>query len=249
MTKIEAQKRLGKLKKLVNKYRYQRLVLDKPIVVESVEDSLKKEIFDLEHEFPELITQDSPTQRVGGKPLEKFKKFIHPEPMLSFNDAFDREDMEDWLDRIARALDNKIPENGPDRLSFTEQKLGGFYCELKIDGLAIELVYKNGVLETGATRGNGIIGEEVTQNLKTVEAVPLAIEKNVPQNLVVRGEVFITKKDFQRINKEQSEKNEATYANPRNLAAGSIRQLDPAVTASRRMDSFAYSLRTDMGQK
>ena len=249
MTKLEAKQRIEKLKKLIDKYRYQRLVLDKPIIEESVEDSLKNELFDLEQEFPELIAPDSPTQRVGGKPLEKFKKFTHPEPMLSFNDAFDRDDMEDWLDRIARSLDSKIPARSETRLNFAEQNLGGFYCELKIDGLAIELVYKNGVLETGSTRGNGIIGEDVTQNLKTVEAIPLAIEKKIPQNLVVRGEVFITKKDFQRINKEQSEKGKTTYANPRNLAAGSIRQLDPSITASRRMDSFAYSLKTDFNQK
>ncbi len=126
MTKLEAKQRIEKLKKLIDKYRYQRLVLDKPIIEESVEDSLKNELFDLEQEFPELIAPDSPTQRVGGKPLEKFKKFTHPEPMLSFNDAFDRDDMEDWLDRIARSLDSKIPARSETRLSFWDTKKGGF---------------------------------------------------------------------------------------------------------------------------
>ncbi len=252
-TKEQAKRRIEKLKVLINKYRYHRLVLDKPLIEESVEDSLKKELFDLEQQFPDLITPDSPTQRVGGRPLKKFEKFTHPQRMFSFNDAFGKKDMEEWLDRMARTLGLGVPESGPARLSFAEQKLGGFYCELKIDGLAIELVYDDGVLNVGSTRGNGTIGENVTQNLKTVEAIPLSIketsDKRQATSIIVRGEVFITKKDFERINKEQKTKGEATYANPRNLAAGSIRQLDPAVTASRRLDSFAYSLITDMGQK
>lgn len=276
MTKIATKQRIGKLKKLINKYRHSRLVLDKPLIEESVEDSLKKELFDLEQKFPELITSDSPSQRIGGKPLEKFEKFTHPARMLSFNDAFSQEDMEDWLDRLARVIGVEAPESGPARLSFAEQKLGGFYCELKIDGLAVELIYGKGTpgispapleadrrkvvvtassawrLLTGSTRGDGTVGENVTQNLKTIEAIPLSLTPNpltLNVSLVVRGEVFITKKEFDRINREQKKKGEAVYANPRNLAAGSVRQLDPAVTASRKMDSFAYSLITELGQK
>ncbi len=234
----QAKQRIKKLKVLINKYRYHRLVLDKPIIEESVEDSLKKELFDLEQEFPALVTPDSPTQRVAGKPLKKFEKFPHPQRMFSFNDAFSEEDMSDWEERLKR-LDSRAVE-------------GGFYCELKIDGLAIELVYKDEILKVGATRGDGTIGESVTQNLKTVEAIPLSLNPipyTLHPNLVVRGEVFLSKKEFEKVNKEQKKKGGATYANPRNLAAGSIRQLDPVITAARRLDSFAYSLVTDLGQK
>ncbi len=234
MTKSKAKNRVKKLKKLINKYRHSRLVLDKPVAAESVEDSLKKELFDLEQEFPNLVTPDSPTQRIGGKPLDKFSKFTHPEPMLSLNDAFDETDLQEWEKRLKK-IDPQATTDG-------------FYCELKIDGLAIELIYENGRLKTGATRGNGIIGENVTQNLKTVEAIPLTLN-STRVTLVVRGEVFITRKEFERINKEQKKNSGAIYANPRNLAAGSIRQLDPTVTASRRMDSFAYSLKKNLGQR
>ncbi len=234
----QAKQRIEKLKVLINKYRYHRLVLDKPIIEESVEDSLKKELFDLEQDFPELVTPDSPTQRVAGKPLKKFEKFPHPQRMFSFNDAFSEEDMSDWEERLKR-LDPRAVE-------------GGFYCELKIDGLAIELIYKNGILKIGATRGDGTIGENVTQNLKTVEAIPLKLETEnwkLKTELVVRGEVFLSKKEFEKVNKEQKKKGGAVYANPRNLAAGSVRQLDPKITAARHLDSFAYSLVTDLGQK
>lgn len=223
--RIEAKKRIEKLKETINNYRYHRLVLDKPIVEESVEDSLKKELFDLETQFPKLVTPDSPTQRVGGKPLDKFEKFTHPARMLSLLDAFSEEDLHEWLERLKR-IDPKVGESG-------------YYCELKLDGLAIELIYEKGILKVGATRGNGIVGENVTQNLKTIDAIPLTLSKDV----VVRGEVFITKKEFERITKTED------YANPRNLAAGSIRQLDPAITSSRKMDSYAYALITDLGQK
>lgn len=257
MTKQEAQKlnkgqtkqRIDKLKTLINKYRYHRLVLDEPIIEESVEDSLKKELFDLEQEFPDLVTADSPTQRVAGKPLKKFEKFRHPQRMLSFNDAFDQDDMLEWEERMLRVLHLDAPEGGLARQSFARQKLGGYYCELKIDGLAVELIYRDGYLAVASTRGDGTIGENVTNNLKTVEAIPLRIDaKKVPAELVIRGEVFITKKEFQRVNMEQGNNGKAVYANPRNLAAGSVRQLDPAITAARRLDSFAYSLVTDMGQ-
>jgi len=238
VTKQEAKQRIEKLKALINKYRYHRLVLDKPIIEESVEDSLKKELFDLEQEFPDLVTPDSPTQRVAGKPLKKFEKFKHPARMLSFNDAFSRQDMEDWIGRMKRIDPQAVKQ--------------GFYCELKIDGLAIELVYENGVLKVGATRGDGTIGEDVTQNLKTVEAIPLKIatsnKQRATKELVIRGEVFLSKKEFTSVNKERQKKGLPIYANPRNLAAGSIRQLDPKITAARKLDSFAYSLITDMGQ-
>src|SRR3989344_4998567 len=160
-SKEDAQKRIEKLKTAINKYRYSYHVLDKSLISDEALDSLKKELFDLEQQFPDLVTPDSPTQRVAGKPLKMFVKVRHEQPMLSFNDAFSEQDMEDWLERIENYLGRKIHET---------EKI--FYCELKIDGLAIELTYENGVLVRGSTRGDGAIGEDVTQNLKTIEAIP-----------------------------------------------------------------------------
>lgn len=267
MNKADAKKRIEKLREVINHHRYLYHVLDKQEMSDEALDSLKKELFDLEQEFPDLITPDSPTQRIGGQPLKEFKKFKHPEPMLSFNDAFGPEDMSAWEQRLFNALD--LSENA--RKNASQEKLGGYYCELKIDGLAIELVYKNGILETGSTRGDGVTGEDVTQNLKTVEAVPLrlldweeieknlsksgldkfskAVEKAAKSELIVRGEVFLTKKEFENINRQQKKAGLKEYANPRNLAAGSIRQLDPKITAARKLDSFAYDIITDLGQE
>ena len=250
MTKAEAQKRrrIEKLKKVINYHRYLYHVHDRQEISEAALDSLKKELFDLEQLFPALITPDSPTQRVGGRPLKKFEKIRHPYPMLSFNDAFSEQDMKDWLERISKLLTAK------------ERSRIDFFCELKIDGLAIELIYKQGILKVGSTRGDGIIGEDVTQNLKTIEAIPLKLEKfeirprpfikerdEIPPQVVVRGEVFISKKEFERINREQRKKGASLFANPRNMAAGSIRQLDPQITSQRNLDSYAYELITNLG--
>ncbi len=257
MVKLEVKERINKLRKAIDHHRYLYHVLDKPEISDSALDSLKKELFDLEHQYPELITPDSPTQRVGGKPLKEFKKVKHLEPMLSFNDAFNEEDMKDWQNRSDKILRNSNP--------------GGYYCELKIDGLAIELTYEDGLLKICSTRGDGMIGEDVTQNLKTVEAIPIKIIspeeviKNLKEagldhfikrvtealagQLIIRGEVFITRKEFDNINKQQKRLGLKEYANPRNLAAGSVRQLDPQITKSRNLDSFSYSLKTDLGQK
>ncbi|MBM3250793.1 MAG: NAD-dependent DNA ligase LigA [Candidatus Nealsonbacteria bacterium] len=239
MDKKEIKQRIEKLRELINYHRYLYHVLDRQEISEAALDSLKKELFELEQKFPEFITLDSPTQRVGSQPLKKFGKVRHPSPMLSLNDAFSEKDIKDWLERISKLL---VPE---------EVKKLDFYCELKIDGLAIELIYENGILKIGSTRGDGIIGENVTQNLKTIEAIPLRLKEVRPplssggrtsKQFVVRGEVFIKKKDFEKVNKEQEKFNLPIYANPRNLAAGSIRQLDPKITASRRLDFFAYEL-------
>ena len=234
MDKQEIKNRIEKLKKTINHHRYLYHVLDKQEISDAALDSLKKELFNLEQQHPEFITEDSPTQRVGGKPLKEFKKIKHSQKMLSFNDAFSKEDMQDWQTRFSKLLTEE------------EKKEINFYCELKIDGLAIELIYEKGLFKTGATRGDGTIGEDVTQNLKTVEAIPLKIEER--KNLIVRGEVFISKKEFEKINKIQKEKGLPVYANPRNIAAGSIRQLDPKITALRHLDSFAYDLKTNFGQ-
>ena len=259
MDKKEAQKRIEKLRTLINYHRYLYHVLDKQEISDSALDSLKKELFDLENQYPDLITPDSPTQRIGGRALKEFKKIKHRQRMLSFNDAFSKEDIEDWQERYSKLL------------SESQKNKVDFYCELKIDGLAIELIYENGVFETGSTRGDGNIGEDVTQNLKTVEAIPLSLKseeeaikelkkeglteiaKNIKEKglkeLTIRGEVFITKKDFEEINKTQKQKGLPAFANPRNIAAGSIRQLDPKITAQRHLNSFAYELLTDFGQK
>ena len=165
MVKEEAKKRIEKLKKVINHHRYLYHVLDRQEISDAALDSLKKELFNLEQKYPEFIAKDSPTQRVGGKTLEKFEKVRHPVPMLSFNDAFSEKDMEDWQERILKLLT-------PAEMSKID-----FYCEPKLDGLAIELIYENWTFKVGSTRGDGIIGEEVTQNLKTIEAIPLRLRE------------------------------------------------------------------------
>lgn len=236
MTKEEARQRIEQLKKEIDKIRYAYHVLDKQIVSDAVKDSLQHELQELEAKYPEFITPDSPTQRVGGKPLDKFKKVKHSVWMLSLTDAFSVEEMKAWQDRIARFI-NLSPD------SFD------YYAELKMDGLAVSLVYENGLLKYGATRGDGITGEDVTQNLKTIEAIPLKIPTSLSKTIEVRGEAFMTLKAFEEVNKEQEKKGEPKFANPRNAAAGSIRQLDPKVTASRKLSFYAYDLITDLGQK
>ena len=271
MTKSEAKKRIEKLREVINYHRYLYHVLDRQEISDAALDSLKKELFDLEMKYPDLITPDSPTQRIGGKPLEQFAKVRHKVPMLSFNDAFSKEDMEAWINRMQRFLKRPIKFD--------------FYCEPKIDGLAISLVYKNGIFTEGSTRGDGIIGEDVTQNLRTVPSIPLKIirikkelykdinidkssdflarikkvEKRVDHlldkfkieksEIEVRGEIYMDKKDFEELNRVRAKKGLSLYANPRNVAAGSIRQLDPKVAAARPLKCFVYDLVTDLGQQ
>lgn len=257
MIKQEVVDRIKKLKKEINYHRHLYHVLDKQEVSDFALDSLKKELFDLEQKYPELITFDSPTQRVGGKPLAKFEKFRHSSPMLSFNDAFSKEDMIDWEQRIKKFISAKSEIN--------------YYCELKIDGLAIEMVYRKGNFFIGSTRGDGMVGENVTKNLETIDAIPFKLrekkeiisdlkkeglhkiaenlEKNWPDTITVRGEVFIHRHEFEKINKERQKIGEPVFANPRNMAAGSIRQLDSKITSKRKLDSFAYDLIDDFGQE
>ncbi len=257
MNKLEVKKRVEKLREAIRRYRYAYHVLNQSIISDEALDSLKKELFDLEQQYPEFITPDSPTQRVGGKPLKNFKKTEHKVPMFSLNDAFSEEDMYDWHERIKKLLPSSAKID--------------FYCEYKFDGLAISLEYKDRILKIGSTRGNGKVGEDVTQNLKTINAIPLRLlkneeiidnliqagmekiakrlEKDFPRNLEVRGEVLLDKKEFERINKERIKQGFSPYANPRNVAAGSIRQLDAKITSSRRLDSYIYELVTDLGQE
>ncbi|MFH1161911.1 MAG: NAD-dependent DNA ligase LigA [Candidatus Jorgensenbacteria bacterium] len=277
----EARVRVSKLRAEVERARYAYHALDKELISPEALDSLKKELFDLELKFPELITPDSPTQRVAGKPLAQFRKVRHFSPMLSFNDVFSEDDFLAWFLRVKNYLGRSLTDveelRRKSALAPLDAKLSNgvnpresamFYCELKIDGLAIELIYEDGMLVQGSTRGDGRIGEDVIQNLKTIEAIPLRILEAKeaimnarelgldserfdfnPGRLVVRGEVFLTKREFARINREQEMLDEKAYANPRNIAAGSIRQLDPKVTASRKLDSFQYAVVSDVGQR
>lgn len=281
MTKQEATTRIAQLRKTINHHRHLYHVLDKQEISDAALDSLKKELLDIEHQYPELVTSDSPTQRIGGMPLKQFKKVPHEKQMLSFNDAFSEDDIRDWMKRNENYLQqnkSSLPSYPspltsyplpltPYLLPLTPPPLPLFYAELKIDGFAIELVYERGLLAQASTRGDGTIGEDVTQNIKTVEAIPLAISSPEEaranakklgidpdkfdfnaQRIVVRGEVFLTKQEFDRINKEQEIKGQKQFANPRNIAAGSVRQLDPKVTASRKLDSYQYAIVTNLGQ-
>jgi len=236
MTKAEAKKRIAKLVKQINKYSYEYHVLDKPSVPDAVWDSLKAELGQLEKRFPELIRVDSPNQRVSGEALDKFEKVKHSSRMLSLQDVFSLEEVEKWEERIKKLLPAKI-------------KLE-YFVEVKLDGLAAALIYENGVLVKGATRGDGLVGEDVTNNLKTIRTIPLKLRgKNIPGKLEVRGEVYIKKIDFAKLNKEQEKKGETKFANPRNAAAGSIRQLDPQIAAARKLSFMAWEVVSDLKQK
>jgi len=227
--KGEAKERIEKLKKTINRHRYLYHVLDRQEISDAALDSLKHELFQLEQQFPEFITPDSPTQRVGGRPLAKFTKIKHTVRQWSFDDAFNEEEIREFDERIKKKLGG---------LTATWQF--DYACELKIDGFKIVLTYEKGVLKTAATRGDGVIGEDVTQNIKTIESIPLRLEKEI--DAVVEGEIWMSKKEFENLNAQQKKKGEPPFANPRNAAAGSIRQLDPRVAASRRLDSFIYDL-------
>ncbi|MFA5736945.1 MAG: NAD-dependent DNA ligase LigA [Candidatus Paceibacterota bacterium] len=226
MSKKEVVERLNNLRRTINRHRYLYHVLDQQEISEAALDSLKHELAELEAQYPDLVTPDSPTQRVGGEPLDKFTKVKHPVPQWSFNDAFTPDEMREFDKRVKKAL-------GVD-------KKPTYIAELKIDGFKIVLTYVNGLLKTAATRGNGQVGEDVTANVKTIEAIPLKLEQEV--DVVVEGEIWLSKNNFDQINKEQKNKGESLYANPRNVAAGTIRQLDPKVVSSRHLDNFIYDL-------
>ncbi|MBQ7202311.1 NAD-dependent DNA ligase LigA [Candidatus Saccharibacteria bacterium] len=226
MTKSEAEERIIKLRELINDYRYHYHVLDESIMSESAADSLKHELAQLEAEFPELITPDSPTQRVAGKPLDKFTKVKHEKRMISLADVFSKEEVLDWISR-----NEKLVPGG---------KIEEFFTDIKMDGLACALKYKDGVLVQAVTRGDGLVGEDVTLNVRTIENIPLKIENT--GDVEVRGEIILFKKDFEDINEKQRKNGEPEFANPRNLAAGSIRQLDSKIAASRPLRFIAYDL-------
>ena len=245
--KEEARERTAKLRKFINYHRTLYHTFDTPLLSDEAFDTLKNELEELEYKYPEFVTSTSPTQVVGGKPLGKFVKVKHESPMLSFGDAFSEQEINEWLERLNNYLGyDAIVRHRNEKESF-------FYCELKLDGLAIELVYDNGKLSLGETRGDGITGEDVTQNVRTIPTIPQTLTQlgpwKVPRHLVVRGEILVSKKELERINKEQEKKGLKSFANVRNLAAGSIRQLDPKIAASRKLESFQYDVVTDCGQK
>lgn len=241
MTKQQAKKRIEKLKNEIRYHGYLYHVLDKPELSDDAWDSLKHELYKLEQQYPDLITFDSPSQRVQGKPLDKFEKVRHKIPMLSIEDVFSEQELEKWEEKIQKLI--------PASLAGGPGKKLDYFCEMKIDGFGISLIYKDGIFVQGSTRGDGKTGENVTQNLKTIESIPLRLRKLIKGEVEIRGEIYMDKEVFKKINKEREKKGEPLYANPRNTAAGSIRQLDPKVAASRDLKFLAYDLITDLGQK
>lgn len=231
MASKETRERYNKLKEAINHYRTQYHVYDREEIPEAARDSLMHELAELEREHPELITSDSPTQRVAGEPLPQFKKVKHTVQQWSFNDAFSEQDILDFDARVKRMLRDRYP---------SVDTVLHYDCELKIDGLKVVLTYKKGILETAATRGNGVVGEDVTHNVRTIESVPLSLSR--PVDVVVEGEIWMSEDSLKKINAERKKNNEPVFANPRNAAAGSIRQLDPKVAASRGLDTFIYDV-------
>ncbi|HVV67155.1 MAG TPA: NAD-dependent DNA ligase LigA [Candidatus Saccharimonadales bacterium] len=240
MNKRQAEKRLAELRELMAKYSYEYYVLDSPSVSDAIYDGLMRELKKLEADYPELITPDSPTQRVGGEALDKFKKVRHSSRMLSLNDVFSREDVEAWVKRTERLMPGREHE---------------YFCDIKMDGLACALVYEDGVFVQAVTRGDGIIGEDVTANVRTIKSVPLNLRRSrehvqfLQGRTEIRGEIIMYKKDFEHLNREREAAGLPLYANPRNLSAGSIRQLDPKLAAARPLRFKAYDLiRDDPGE-
>lgn len=228
MDKLDAKIRLDKLKKQMREIDFAYYVLDRPIVEDAVRDSLKKEVASLESQYPDLITSDSPTQRIGGKALGKFEKHKHKIPKYSFDDMFSRDEVQDFDKRVKRFL------------GMGANKKIEYTCELKIDGLNMSFIYKKGILEKAVTRGDGITGEVVTHTVRTVRSVPLRLNEDI--DIEVGGEIYMPKKSFEEFNKEQIEKGGQIFANPRNAAAGTVRQLDPAIAVKRNLDVFFYSI-------
>lgn len=235
MNRAEAERRVAKLRELINDYRYHYHVLDESIMSEAAADSLKHELAQLEADYPDLITPDSPTQRVAGVALSKFEPVPHSQPMLSLNDVFNRDELEAWVKRINKLL--------PDGATLE------YFVDIKMDGFACALVYEDGALVRAVTRGDGYIGEDVTANVRTLESVPLRLHARGKQSEVflqgrteVRGEIVMYRQDFEALNAERERAGLPLFANPRNTAAGTIRQLDPKLVAGRKLYFRAYDL-------
>ncbi|MDD5397311.1 MAG: NAD-dependent DNA ligase LigA, partial [Candidatus Moranbacteria bacterium] len=259
MNKDEAKKRIEALRKEIDGHRHAYHVLDAPTISDEAYDSLFEELSALEKQFPEFFSPASPTQRVGAEPLKAFKKVRHAQQQWSFDDIFDFEGLKEWEEKTLRAISksqfpisneiqNKNDKNKKDVIS--QQSTASsqrstvadleYCCEMKIDGLKMILTYENGVLVQGATRGDGMVGEDVTSNIRTIQSVPLELAEKI--DVTVVGECWLSKKELARINVERAQKGEAEFANTRNAAAGTIRQLDPKVAAHRKLDSFIYDI-------
>jgi DNA ligase (NAD+) len=239
---LEIQARLLELRKLLQRASYEYYVLDAPNMEDSVYDALYHELQNLESQHPELITLDSPTQRVGEKPTTQFVSVQHHIPLYSLENAFTTNDVEAWQERCQKGLASNAEEVGASRHLLPNVFLDSV-CELKIDGSAIALTYEHGILVRGATRGDGTSGEDITPNIKTIRSIPLRLNlENPPDRLEIRGEAFLPIAVFDEINQERSQQGESLFANPRNAAAGTLRQLDSRIVAKRRLDFFAYTI-------
>jgi len=238
MNKAQAQAKIEKLREEINFHNYRYYVLDNPVISDAEYDQLMRELENLEQQFPDFVTPTSPTQRVGAPPLEKFEEIRHTLPMLSLANAFAEEEVKEFDSRVKRFLETSHDIE---------------YCaELKMDGVAVELIYENGHFTTGSTRGDGFVGENVTQNLKTVKTIPLTLipgqGESPPSRLEVRGEVYLPIKAFEALNRQREKSGESLFANPRNAAAGSLRQLDSSITSKRPLDFFCYGVGQLSGQ-
>jgi DNA ligase (NAD+) len=220
------QRRAAELRQQIEKANYEYHVLDQPTISDEAYDALMRELQELEEKHPELVTQESPTQRVGAAPSSRFAPVEHARPMLSLSNVFDETELRAFDQRVRKALGREDV---------------GYVCELKIDGLAINLAYQDGKFVQGATRGDGFVGEDVTANLRTIKSIPLTLREKVPGRVDVRGEVYLPTKSFEMTNRERAERGEPPFANPRNAAAGAVRQLEPSATAKRNLAMFAYS--------
>src|ERR1700722_5263729 len=227
------EKEIEALRDKIRHHEYLYYVLDQPEISDAEFDKLMRRLKDLETEHPELTTPDSPPQRVGGKPREGFVKVRHSSPMLSLYNTYNEEELRDWERRVHELSGRKDVD---------------YVCELKLDGMSLALVYEDGKLARGVTRGDGSVGEDVTLNVRTVRSIPLSIAKDklkkagIPPNFEVRGELLMPTASFKKINEERERNGMATFANPRNFTAGTVRQLDASITAERRMDYFPYIL-------
>ena len=219
--------RAAELREQINHHNYRYYVLDDTEISDGEYDRLMAELRQMEEDHPSLVTPESPTQRVGASPADGFDQVQHRLPMLSLGNAFNEDDLQAWYRRVKGLLDDADFD---------------LVCELKIDGLAVSLAYQDGVLVQGATRGNGTAGEDVTQNLRTIRTIPMSLLGEPPPYLEVRGEVYLPLEEFRLLNEGRAERGEPLYANPRNTGAGSVRQLDSKVTASRNMHIWVYSL-------